>query len=43
MFIGKITEQNGNRALSIPKEIAPEETEFIIQKYDNCYFFRACW
>ena len=38
MLKAKVFQSGHSQAVRIPKEIQTTEKEFIIRKYDNCYF-----
>ncbi|MBO6303557.1 MAG: hypothetical protein J6M62_00560 [Selenomonadaceae bacterium] len=38
MVISSVLQKDGSRAVTIPKEMTTDTEEFILQKYDSCYF-----
>ena len=38
MLKAKVFQSGNSQAVRIPKEIQTKEKEFIIRKYENCYF-----
>ena len=38
MLKAKVFQSGNSQAIRIPKEIRTSEKEFIIRKYENCYF-----